>query len=163
MSEKLCGIFVPVSTIKEALTVLASQGRVILEGDSPPTLKIAHKSKPPPAGTDRAGALLDWMNAQSFGRKFRKTPGNLRLIASRLREPDVQETRVQAMLAHKWKEWAGTDMEKYFRIETLFRASKFDSYYSQATPQERVQAAVRADGTYAGLDDSAALRERRSH
>ena len=32
----------------------------------------------------------------------------------------------------KWAEWKGTEMEKYFRPETLYRPSKFEGYLNQA-------------------------------
>lgn len=64
------------------------------------------------------------------GRKYRASESNLTLVRSRLQEPDVSKDGVLAMIRRQCAKWKGTDMEEYLRPETLFRKSKFDSYYA---------------------------------
>lgn len=39
----------------------------------------------------------------------------------------------------KWAEWANTDQEQYYRPETLYRASKFQSYLNQRPIQSQIK------------------------
>ncbi len=70
--------------------------------------------------------VLEHFNAVT-GRKF-KTPKGL---ASILKEGYTVD-QIKAVIEFKAREWMGTDMQKYLRPETLFRASKFESYLNDA-------------------------------
>lgn len=76
-----------------------------------------------------ARSIIDFLN-QATGKHYRHVPANLRLIISRLNEPEVTVDGVKQMIDRQVKCWRGTEMEQYLRPETLFRASKFESYYA---------------------------------
>jgi uncharacterized phage protein (TIGR02220 family) len=76
-----------------------------------------------------ARVALAFLNEVS-GKHFRETDANLRFIESRLSEPEVTLDGVKQMVRRQVKLWNGTDMEKYIRPETIFNATKFQSYYA---------------------------------
>lgn len=73
--------------------------------------------------------ILEFLNAKT-GREFRPIDSNLSIIKARLSESGVTSCGVEKMIERQCKKWKGTDMEEYLRPETLFRKSKFDSYYA---------------------------------
>ena len=89
---------------------------------------------------NEARALLDFLNVKA-GRSFRPVPATLRLISARLKEgASVQECRgVIARMVREWnrepKEPGEKDMRPYLRPETLFNATKFESYRGQQEPE----------------------------
>ena len=64
------------------------------------------------------------------GRQYREIESNLAVIRQRLDEPGVTVDGVESMIRRQCQKWKGTKMEEYLRPETLFRKSKFDSYYA---------------------------------
>lgn len=62
-------------------------------------------------------------------RSFRETGDNLKVAAERIRDVTGDIDGIKAMISRQCKLWKGTDMERYLRPETLFRRSKFHSYY----------------------------------
>lgn len=76
-----------------------------------------------------ASSILQFLN-ESAGREFRDTEGNLDLIKSRLAEVGGDVAGVRAMIARQCEMWKGDPtMDEFLRPETLFRKSKFPSYY----------------------------------
>lgn len=63
------------------------------------------------------------------------TPDRKRLIHSRIKETGAILFDIEEMIRHRCKQWKGTEFEKYIRIETLFRASKFTGYMEEAAAQ----------------------------
>lgn len=65
------------------------------------------------------------------GRNYRPTASHLEMISARLGEKGVDLDGVVKMMKHRVALW-GDDpkMREYLRPETLFRRSKFDSYYA---------------------------------
>lgn len=56
--------------------------------------------------------------------------GTLKHITARLNEGYLLE-EFYAVIDKKWREWSGTDMERYMRPETLFNSEHFESYLNQ--------------------------------
>jgi uncharacterized phage protein (TIGR02220 family) len=79
--------------------------------------------------TNEARIILCTLN-ELTSRNFRETDSNLSVIMARLAEPEVTVEGVKQMLTRQAQRWKGTDQEEYLRPETLFRKSKFDSYYA---------------------------------
>lgn len=73
--------------------------------------------------------VLQHLN-QKTGARFRDIDTNLRLIRERLKTGVSVESmcRVIDYKAHEWQE---TDMAKYLRPSTLFRAQNFEQYLGQ--------------------------------
>jgi uncharacterized phage protein (TIGR02220 family) len=89
---------------------------------------------------EQARGVLDFLNRKA-GRNYRPTTTNLDPIRARLRSGATVE-QIRAVIAVKAREWNGrADMATYLRPETLFRASKFESYLGQlpATAFERTE------------------------
>ncbi|TYA10960.1 hypothetical protein FRY98_24655 [Paenibacillus faecis] len=76
-----------------------------------------------------AKELLAYLN-KKVGKKYRATPGTLKLIIARLNEGYSKEDCFH-VIDVKCAEWIGTDQEKYLDYETLFRPSKFPKYLEQ--------------------------------
>lgn len=92
--------------------------------------KASQKQELKPRNPDQdVLSVLDFLNEQT-GRKFRYSSANVSIIKARLKEQDVTLNGVLKMIERQCEKWNGTDMEEYLRPSTLFRASKFDSYYS---------------------------------
>ena len=64
--------------------------------------------------------------------------GNTKFIIARLKEYSLED--LKSVIDCKCKEWKGTNMEMYLRPETLFNATKFESYYNQALLEKDKQA-----------------------
>lgn len=59
--------------------------------------------------------------------KFKNIESNLKFIRARM-QSGYTESDLKSVIDSKVKEWKGTDMQKYLRPETLFNATKFESY-----------------------------------
>lgn len=75
-----------------------------------------------------AKEIISYLNKKA-GKHFRNTTSNYRLIEPRLKDYSVNDLR--QVIDNKCAEWLNTDMDKYLRIETLFRASKIDGYLNE--------------------------------
>jgi len=82
-----------------------------------------------PVDNEEAEKILAYLSNR-VQREFRASPANLRVIKARLREKDVTAKEIMVMIDRMAQKWMGTDMEEYLRPSTLFRPSKFDSYYT---------------------------------
>lgn len=69
--------------------------------------------------------ILSYLNEKA-GTAFRSCRSNNKFIQARLKDHTVEE--LKAVVDKKVEEWKGTDMQKYLRPETLFNATKFESY-----------------------------------
>ena len=60
---------------------------------------------------------------------FRNTDSNLRFIKARMESGATYEEMCK-VIDRQIEAWQGTAMEKYLRPETLFNATKFETYYN---------------------------------
>lgn len=72
-----------------------------------------------------AEKIINHLN-EVAGTKFRPVESNLKFINARLK--DYDETDLLSVIDKKVKEWKGTKMQQYLRPETLFNATKFETY-----------------------------------
>jgi uncharacterized phage protein (TIGR02220 family) len=77
--------------------------------------------------------LLEFLNGRA-GRHFRPVPATLKFIEARLAE-GVTVQDLKTLIARKCRDWLGTDMEKFLRPETLFNATKCQSYLGEIPPE----------------------------
>lgn len=108
-----------------------------LTADSPPSpleeKGIEGKRKEEKGREGKEGVavrLLQLLN-QLTGKKFREVESSLKPIIERLSEPDVTEQGCAQMIRRQVANWKDNpEMREYLRPETLFRKSKFNSYYA---------------------------------
>ena len=77
---------------------------------------------------ENALKVLAYFNEKT-GHNYRDTAVNMKFLLARLEDYTVDD--LISVIDKKYKEWKGTTMEKYLRIETLFNATKFESYVNQ--------------------------------
>ena len=71
------------------------------------------------------------------GKSFRPVESNLNPIIAKLKSGCTFD-QVEAVIGNQYNKWRNTEMEKYLRPETLFRASKFESYLAEARKEFKV-------------------------
>lgn len=86
------------------------------------------------ARRQQAIAVLEFLNGKA-GRHFRQCAANLKFIEARLAE-GVSVQDLKTLTVRKCREWLGSDMEKFLRPETLFNATKCQSYLGEIEPEE---------------------------
>jgi uncharacterized phage protein (TIGR02220 family) len=69
--------------------------------------------------------IVSYLNEKA-GTHYKKVDSTTRLIKARLQDYSVEE--MKKVIDSKVGEWKGTEMQKYLRPETLFNATKFESY-----------------------------------
>ena len=77
---------------------------------------------------ENALKVLAYFNEKT-GHNYRDTAVNMKFLLARLEDYTIDD--LISVIDKKYKEWKGTTMEKYLRIETLFNATKFESYVNQ--------------------------------
>lgn len=75
--------------------------------------------------------VLEYLNERA-GTHYRAVESNLKYINARLKNYTIDD--LKAVIDRKTKEWKGTDMQVYLRPETLFNATKFESYINGLKP-----------------------------
>lgn len=70
--------------------------------------------------------IIEFMNKLA-GKRFRKIESNRKGIRARMAE-GYTEMDAYNVVKRKWAEWKGTEWEKYFCPETLFRPGNFEKY-----------------------------------
>ena len=90
------------------------------------TLKTKH---------DEAKEVINHLNSKT-GKSFRITDSNLKFVLSRLSD-GFSLSELKNVIDKKAVEWSGTDMDKYLRPETLFNATKFQSYLNEKEPESK--------------------------
>ena len=73
----------------------------------------------------QAEAIITYLNEKA-GTRFKPVESNLKFIKARLKDYSIE--RLKAVIDLKVKEWRGTKMQPYLRPETLFNATKFETY-----------------------------------
>lgn len=84
-------------------------------------------------GREVCREIIKYLNEKA-GKNFKGTNSDLNIVEARLKDYTVDE--LKAVIDSQCKEWLHTDMAKYLRPETLFRASKFSGYHGNLAPQE---------------------------
>ena len=79
---------------------------------------------------ENALKVLAYFNEKT-GHNYKDTSANMKFLLARLEDYTVDD--LISVIDKKYKEWKGTNMEKYLRIETLFNATKFESYVNQSS------------------------------
>ena len=74
--------------------------------------------------------VIDYLN-QKCGTRYRPTESNLKFIRARLQDYKLED--LISVVDKKCKEWNGTSMQMYLRPETLFNATKFETYFNGLT------------------------------
>lgn len=103
-----------------------------------------------------AERVLCYLNEKA-GTGFKPVDSNLKFIISRLKQ--YSEDDLKAVIDKKVKEWKGTKMQPYLRPETLFNATKFESYKNGLSAEnkhfenEREYTAEELDGLVDNIDD----------
>lgn len=76
---------------------------------------------------DIAISVLEYLNEQA-GTHFKPIESNLKFINARLK--DYTEEDLKAVVDKKVADWKGGEMQMYLRPETLFNATKFETYHN---------------------------------
>lgn len=103
-----------------------------------------------------AERVLSHLNEKA-GTGFKPVESNLKFIVARLK--DYSENDLKAVIDKKVKEWKGTKMQAYLRPETLFNATKFESYKNGLSAEnknfrnEREYTAEELNGLMDNVDD----------
>jgi uncharacterized phage protein (TIGR02220 family) len=111
----------------EALITTRLTPRLSLDQDEMPLLDA--KKNAVAELREKAKEVLAYLN-EATGRDFRDTDTNIEAICPRLKELGVTVEGVKRMIDRQSAKWIGTEFEEYLRPSTLFRASKFDGYYT---------------------------------
>lgn len=72
--------------------------------------------------------VIEYLN-NKCGTRYRASESNMKFIRARLKDYKIED--LFAVIDKKCKEWKGTNMQMYLRPETLFNATKFESYLNQ--------------------------------
>lgn len=87
--------------------------------------------------------IIDFMNA-TWGSSYKATTkSTVSTISARLAEYSVEE--IKLVISNRYKEWKGTEMEKYLTPGTVFRPSKFEKYLQEANRTKIGMSIVEAD------------------
>lgn len=98
---------------------------------------------PNPGEQDPVSLVLGYLNQQA-GKRFSTTSKpNRSFVSARLETHTLQDCF--EVIDKKVAEWKGTDNDKYLRPETLFNATKFESYFNQQSPAALKAAAAAAE------------------
>lgn len=74
---------------------------------------------------DTINNIIKYLNEKA-GTNYRNVESNAKFIRARLK--DYTEEDLKLVIDKKVKDWKGTEMQMYLRPETLFNATKFESY-----------------------------------
>lgn len=77
---------------------------------------------------------------KAIGTKFRPVKANLKFLMARLSEGATIEEMVDVakLKSNEWRD--NPDMRKYIRIETLYNATKFQSYLAEVEQAKELAA-----------------------
>lgn len=77
--------------------------------------------------------VLNYLNEKA-GTHYKAVESNLKFIKARLKDYTVND--LKTVIDRKCAEWQGTKMQMYLRPETLFNATKFESYLNGLKSEE---------------------------
>lgn len=84
--------------------------------------------------------VIAYLNEKA-GTRFRVGENNLKFVRARLKEYSIDD--LKKVVDVKVKEWKGTNMQQYLRPETLFNATKFESYINGLETKQNTTNVVR--------------------
>lgn len=93
--------------------------------------------------------ILNYLNEKA-GTHYKPVASNLKFIKARLK--DYTEEELKLVVDKKVKEWKETNMQMYLRPETLFNATKFESY---------INGLEKIDVTLSGKKNTAIIHQRK--
>jgi uncharacterized phage protein (TIGR02220 family) len=108
------------SLIYRELTTLRNRIGQLIQDEEP-------KQKKDWSGIDQL--ILTFSNITK--KNYRPTMTNRKIFAARLSDGFTHDD-VSLVIAHRNREWKGTQWEKYLRPQTLLSASKFEGYLNEA-------------------------------
>jgi len=113
-------------------TVLTPNGDVFFGVGEPSRRGVVVRRSKDPVVEAKCLEVLQFLNTKA-GRNFRPVEENLRYIRARLNTKNTVTTveDLKGVIARKTREWKNTEMEKYLRPCTLFRADKFEQYIGE--------------------------------
>lgn len=79
--------------------------------------------------TTQAKEIIEYLNFKT-GKKFKPVPSHLEVISARLKEGYTVDD-CKRVIDIKTSQWLHTEQDTYLRPQTLFKASKFDSYLNE--------------------------------
>lgn len=79
--------------------------------------------------------IIDYLNEKA-GTHFKYVDSNLKFIKARLK--DYSEDDLKAVIDKKVSDWKNTNMQQYLRPETLFNATKFESYINGLNEKKKI-------------------------
>lgn len=71
--------------------------------------------------------VIEYLNEKA-GTKYKTVESNLKFIRARLKDYSVAD--LKAVVDRQVAKWKGTSMQMYLRPETLFNATKFETYHN---------------------------------
>ena len=71
--------------------------------------------------------VIGYLNEKA-GTKYKPVESNLKFIRARLKDYSVAD--LKAVVDRQVAKWKGTSMQMYLRPETLFNATKFETYHN---------------------------------
>lgn len=87
-------------------------------------------------GCESCAAALRHLN-ETAGRQYRGTPRTFAMLHQRVK--DYGLANVLDTITHRWHAVHGTEWEWTMRPETLFNATKFDSYHAEVSPGQQAK------------------------
>lgn len=144
VTTRLIGVFVGLSDFPGGVGIsdMEPLPQLTLEAlPENPTTEVSAKevlTKEPISwiGEKVIGKLNEIKSEYSIPGKAQFTKEREKMIKARFFESKLTSlTPIFKMIEHRCKVWKGTEFEKYIRIETLFRASKFVGYMEEAEAQ----------------------------
>ena len=94
--------------------------------------------------------IITYLNEKA-GTHFKPVDSNIKFIKARLK--DYTEAELKAVIDAKVKEWKGTSMQQYIRPETLFNATKFESYLNGLSQKKDTGAFIQRDFSNKNFDE----------
>jgi len=142
-SKSLRNRMLRMDEIREKRAVAGQKGgfsKAVASAKQLPSSKVkeskVNKSKGKESREKEIRGLIDFFN-QTTNSDCKFVESNKEFIRIRLNEGYTVEN-CKSVIIKKHSEWINTDMEKYIRIETLFRKSKFDGYLNQKSYNQRL-------------------------
>jgi uncharacterized phage protein (TIGR02220 family) len=104
--------------------------------------------------------VIDYLSSKlKLPRGLSHSDANLKPIVARLSEGFTPED-CKKVIDKKYSQWKNTEWEKYLRIVTLFRASKFESYFQEPMPTKKIDRENWGEYYASAVDDTETIKGR---
>lgn len=97
--------------------------------------------------------IIQYLNEKANTKYNHKTPATKRLIVARIKEGN-RVADFFKVIDNKYRDWKGTDWEKFLRPATLFAPSKFESYLNQKVNYGTEQKPNKFDSIQSAVDEA---------